>query len=235
MTPTSSSVVALDMSNIFLRCVVFVVCLSSVHAALLRGERPSSSTRETVFDVLSKGSVKFYFNPHDFDILNYLIAVTGLHEALDDRDRSLTLFAPTDAAFVELAREFGLNGDDESVAYQVLSDLISSAVPDSAHTSTFAILVGYHISPFKMTSTEILSRGTISTVIGDDLTRVQSGSLKLVGKAEHSPTASLMPGHFDLLTANGVIHVVDKVLLPFDLDTESLKLSFLTSTNHTLL
>ncbi|MBV9943654.1 MAG: fasciclin domain-containing protein [Solirubrobacterales bacterium] len=96
-----------------------------------------------------------------------------------------TLFAPSDEAFSKLP-----DGAVESLL----------ATPD-----TLADVVGYHLVPGRMTAADIAGRVSAETVQGEDLAISNNGAARIDG-------ARLVTG--DIEASNGVIHVIDRVLLP---------------------
>ncbi len=98
-----------------------------------------------------------------------------------------TIFAPTDEAFAQLPAE-------------TLADLLK---PENK--SQLATILGYHVVNGKVLSTDIKS-GNVKTVTGDDLKVSVSGGGVTVNDA------SVVQA--DIVAGNGVVHVINKVLLP---------------------
>jgi uncharacterized surface protein with fasciclin (FAS1) repeats len=101
-----------------------------------------------------------------------------------------TVFAPTDAAFNELFA--ALNTDVNSIDINVLTDVLL-----------------YHVVPARVFSTD-LAAGPVSTLNGD--VNISVNHLT-VGDTTDEP-ANLIPSLLDIQGSNGVIHVIDKVLIP---------------------
>ena len=112
-----------------------------------------------------------------------------LLERLDSR-KQYTVFAPTDAAFLALLDELGVTAD------QLLSDqaLVSK-------------VLRYHIVRGELDSTAVLARESIRTLQGGSLS--QSGG---VLTDVNNRTATIVAT--DIQASNGVIHVIDRVVLP---------------------
>ena len=96
-----------------------------------------------------------------------------------------TVFAPSDEAFARLP-----DGAVQSLL----------AAPD-----TLADVVNYHLVPGRITAADITRRISAETLQGEDLTISNHGVVRIDG-------ARLVSG--DLEASNGVIHVIDRVLLP---------------------
>ena len=122
----------------------------------------------------------------DFNTLAAALTAADLVETLKG-DGPFTVFAPTDAAFAALPAG-------------TLEELLK---PESKDTLT-AILT-YHVVPGKVMSTDLSDGMMAGTVQGDEL-KVMLGENVMIGDAKVI--------NADIETSNGVIHVIDKVLLP---------------------
>jgi transforming growth factor-beta-induced protein len=136
---------------------------------------------------------------------NALVAAAGkagLVSALDDPAASLTVFAPTDAAFGNLARSLGFA--DANAMVQAL---------DSA---TLAKILQYHVLPARKPAAALASgsgsEGTLYSFEGKaaSLKLSTTGGVKITDAALTQATVTAA----DVQTDNGVIHAVDKVLVP---------------------
>ena len=119
-----------------------------------------------------------------FDTLVTAIDRAGLSEVLE-HEGPYTVFAPSDAAFAKLPV-----GAVESLL----------AAPD-----TLADVVNYHVVPGRMTWADIADRISAETLQGEDLAISNNGVVRIDG-------ARLISG--DIEASNGVIHIIDRVLLP---------------------
>ena len=136
---------------------------------------------------------------------NALVAAAGkagLVSVLDDPAASLTVFAPTDAAFGNLARSLGFA--DANAMVQAL---------DSA---TLAKILQYHVLPARKPAATLASgsgsEGTLYSFEGKaaSLKLSTTGGVKITDAALTQATVTAA----DVQTDNGVIHAVDKVLVP---------------------
>ncbi|MGE0407008.1 MAG: fasciclin domain-containing protein, partial [Candidatus Korobacteraceae bacterium] len=103
-------------------------------------------------------------------------------------DGPFTVFAPTEQAFAELP-------------VSTLQDLLK---PENK-TKLQAILK-YHVVPGKVSSAQVVKLSSAKTVNGDPVTIRINGSSVMVNEAKVVKT--------DITASNGVIHVIDTVLLP---------------------
>lgn len=122
-----------------------------------------------------------------FTILSTLVSSLGYEDALDD-NRPFTVFAPTDEAFTNLITFLVDEGYYASVA-DVLAD-----------TDTLNTILTYHVVPGRWYSTSVLNANRFRTLGGEFL----SGDIVV----DASPIA------LDIKASNGVIHIIDEVLLP---------------------
>jgi len=119
-----------------------------------------------------------------FDTLVTAIDRAGLSDVLE-HEGPYTVFAPSDEAFAKLP-----DGAVQSLL----------AAPD-----TLADVVNYHVVPGRMTAADIVGRISAETLQGEDLAISNNGAIRIDG-------ARVVSG--DIEASNGVIHVIDRVLLP---------------------
>jgi uncharacterized surface protein with fasciclin (FAS1) repeats len=120
----------------------------------------------------------------DFTTLVKAVQAAGLVETLKS-DGPFTVFAPTDAAFAKLPA-----GTLESLL----------ANPDKLR----AVLT-YHVVPGRVLAADVTKLSSAKTVQGQDVRISTAGGVKVDG-------ANVVKT--DILTSNGVIHVIDSVILP---------------------
>ena len=121
-----------------------------------------------------------------FQTFTRLLEGSPLEQRLRGRE-SFTLFAPVDICFAYLTPEtFGglLRAENEGILSNVL---------------------GYHVAPGKIMSSELCTLCKTPTVYGAELTIDNTVELKVDG-------AKLL--HVDIVAANGVIHGIDRLLMP---------------------
>ena len=131
-----------------------------------------------------------------FETLLAAVDAAGLTSTLDDEDASLTLFAPTDAAFAALP---------EGTVDALLAD------PD-----TLAAILTYHVVAGSVDSqtAQTLAGTAVETVNGAKVAlTIREDAYLYVNEAKVEI--------YDVEAANGVIHVIDTVLLPPELDTSA--------------
>ncbi|MDF2231395.1 fasciclin domain-containing protein [Albimonas sp. CAU 1670] len=121
----------------------------------------------------------------NFTTLVAAVKEAGLVETLSG-EGPFTVFAPTDAAFEALP---------EGALDQLLAD------PEALKE-----VLTYHVIPAKVMSTDLSDGMTATTVSGDDVTITIDGDAVMVDGATVSTA--------DIEASNGVIHVIDAVILP---------------------
>ena len=129
-----------------------------------------------------------------FSTLTAAVVCTGLAPTLNGRAR-YTVFAPTDAAFASL----GLNASN-----------VCSALPHS----TLKNILLYHVTPGTRYSASVLPRHsnqlrTIETLLDDQAFQVNSQG---VIRTSSGGTSQIVQPN--IAASNGVIHVINAVLIP---------------------
>ncbi|HYG99388.1 MAG TPA: fasciclin domain-containing protein [Terriglobales bacterium] len=122
-----------------------------------------------------------------FNTLAKAIQAAGLAETLKGPG-PFTVFAPTDEAFSKLPEG-------------TVEDLLK---PENKEKLT-AILT-YHVVPGDVTSSQVAGMNSAKTVNGESLSIMSQGGKVRVGDAQVVKT--------DIQASNGVIHVIDTVLMP---------------------
>jgi uncharacterized surface protein with fasciclin (FAS1) repeats len=123
----------------------------------------------------------------NFKTLVAAAQAAGLVEALSG-EGPFTVFAPTDAAFAKLPE-----GTVESLL-------------KPANKAKLASILKYHVVPGRVYSADALAAGKANTLQGDAVKIAVNGNAAMVNGAKLVAT--------DLDASNGVIHVIDSVILP---------------------
>ena len=123
----------------------------------------------------------------DFDTLVTAVVAAGLAGTLSDESSEFTVFAPTDNAFAALDPVF-------------LNNLVEN------DTATLAKILTYHVVPGKVMSTDLSDGIKVETVEGSNITIIIDQGTVFVNDAQ----VILV----DIKCSNGVIHVIDKVIVP---------------------
>ena len=140
----------------------------------------AASTDDTIADIaIANGN---------FTTLVAALSCTGLVPAVSDPAASLTVFAPTDAAFGKL----GLRASN------------ICRLPKSLLTK----ILTYHVVGQELFAADVLAKSRIKMLSGlYTFPSVRNGNAYLNGYARISAT--------NIDASNGVIHVLDRVLIPY--------------------
>lgn len=121
-----------------------------------------------------------------FNTLAAALTAAGLVETLKG-EGPFTVFAPTDAAFAALPAG-------------TVEDLLKPENKDK-----LVSILTYHVVPGKVMSTDLTEGMTAASVQGANVTITLEGGPKVNGAVISAP---------DVAASNGVIHVIDSVILP---------------------
>lgn len=122
-----------------------------------------------------------------FTTLLAAVEAAGLTDAITAEGSSFTVFAPTDDAFAAALEALGMTAEE------LLAD-----------TATLTTILTYHVVVGEVTSGD-LTDGAVTTLQGEEITVDLSAGVMINGA--NVTTA-------DVDASNGVIHVIDAVLLP---------------------
>lgn len=130
-------------------------------------------------------------NSAGFSTLAAAAVEAGLVETLSDPEASYTIFAPTDAAFAAALEALDLTAE-ELLASEDLGDILAYHALEGAFVS-----------------------GDVVDVLGEELETLNGASIVIeagdAGLTINGTTNIILT---DIVTSNGVIHVIDAVLLP---------------------
>ena len=126
----------------------------------------------------------------DFSILVEAVVAAGLVDTLNGTG-PFTVFAPTNAAFAKLLTELGVTKDQLLANKTLLTQVLT-----------------YHVLPARVLKAEVPVGSPIKTVQGENFTIDASLAITDANGRKAAITAT------DVLASNGVIHVIDNVILP---------------------
>lgn len=151
----------------------------------------------------------------DFEVLLQAVEATGLTGSLANADADLTTFAPTDTAFAELAQDFGFTGDtnDANAVFQAVADALSGLSDTGDPIPLLTDILRYHISPGAQTLEQVAAQDSVATLL-DGTTFAPQGR-NLVDNEPDLDDPTLVTT--DVGATNGIVHVLDRVLIPSDL------------------
>lgn len=154
-------------------------------AAVALGGNGSGSMAQPAAEPVTKNIVQTAVASDDFDTLASLVKRAGLAKTLSGKG-PFTVFAPTDAAF-------------EKVPARALEGLLK----DRAALRNVLL---YHVAEGRYPAKRVVKRTSIETLAGQRVkVRVRTGTVRVGG-------ARVVQA--DVRASNGVIHAIDRVLLP---------------------
>ena len=163
-----------------------ILAVSAASAVALAAAGPASAAvQDRGAPAAEKNIVETAVAAGQFKTLASLLDQAGLVETLSGNSR-FTVFAPTDAAFAKVPQA-----------------TLDALAKDKAKLR--AVLL-YHVAKGKLTASKVVKRKSIKTLNGDRVSvRVRTGKVYVGGARVITP---------DVLASNGVIHVINKVLIP---------------------
>lgn len=155
------------------------------------GETTSEVTLQRVnFEQGAKDIVDTAVAAGQFKTLASLLQAAGLVETLKGKG-PFTVFAPTDAAFAKLPKE------------------TVEALLKPENKDRLAAILTYHVVPGSVKAADVVKLTSAGTVNGQRVSvAVKDGKVILDGKSTVTAT--------DIEASNGVIHVIDTVILPVE-------------------
>ncbi|WP_341887520.1 fasciclin domain-containing protein [Variovorax sp. YR752] len=145
---------------------------------------------DTVILPADKNIVETAIATPAFSILVDAVVAAGLADTLSGPG-PFTVFAPTDDAFAALLAELGVTRDE------LLAD-----------TALLTQVLTYHVVPGRVLKAEVPIGAAITTVQGETFT--VDASLAITDQRDRTANITAT----DVLASNGVIHVIDTVILP---------------------
>lgn len=130
-------------------------------------------------------------------LLAAVTAVDGLAGALLNAE-AITVFAPRNEAFAAALEAFNVDNLDQLVA-------------KIGGIGNLETVLGFHVVPAVAFSGDLAATNTFPTLGGQELTVTRNGSTVTVTDA-NGVTSTVVAA--DVAITNGVVHVIDKVLLP---------------------
>jgi uncharacterized surface protein with fasciclin (FAS1) repeats len=154
-------------------------------------EEPLPTTTETgVVGEVNPSLIELLRSDPQFSTLLTAVVATNLEEPLSDTTTTLTLFAPTNAAFNALPE-----------------GIIDTLMTESQRETLRNILL-HHLVDGTNFATDAMTAGQLTTLLGDSVPIVVADD----GETITVDDATLQAR--DLEASNGVIHVIDRVMLP---------------------
>ncbi|EZP28268.1 fasciclin domain-containing protein [Microbacterium oleivorans] len=144
-------------------------------------------------------------NGSDYDILVQALVATGLDKTLDDSNSTFTVFAPNDRAFERLVTD--LTGKAPASEAAALKAITSTFTADQiSDILLYHVVAGKKLSPLKVLFSHEITMANGGTIEPRGITlRDETPELK---------NPKLVLRAVNIKTSNGVIHTIDRVLVP---------------------
>jgi uncharacterized surface protein with fasciclin (FAS1) repeats len=140
----------------------------------------------------SKNIIQNAVKSKDHTTLVAAVKAAGLVDTLESKG-PFTVFAPTNAAFAKLP-----------------AGTVDTLVKPE-NKATLTKILTYHVVPGKLEASDLTDGKKLKTVQGEELTIRRSGDTVMIIDAKGGSSTVTIP---DVNQSNGVIHVVDTVLMP---------------------
>lgn len=194
-----------------MRRTIITGLVAALVAAIVALPAGADSHAPTIVDIVTA-------DDGEFDVLEAAVLAVesaGILPAatLLSSEGPFTVFAPTDKAFDKLAED--LSGEDFDSDDEVVGWLVANV-----GLETIADILTWHVVTGAVESSVVVTLDAFDT-LGGELSVFYPGgnarSLQIVDNDPDSRNAKLVKGAFDIETGNGIIHVIDRVIRPFDL------------------
>jgi uncharacterized surface protein with fasciclin (FAS1) repeats len=141
----------------------------------------------------------------DYDLLVQAVTATGLAPVLDDSTKRYTVFAPNDAAFLRLVQD--LTGEKPASEQAALEAITATFTGEQIRN----VLLYHVVAGKKLSSAKVLKARKLTMANGSTV-KPRGIVLKDANRSFKDP--KLVRRALDIRSSNGVIHTIDRVLVP---------------------
>lgn len=167
------------------------------------GGRPAGTVVDVAVSASGGGTPDS--NPWDYDILVQAVLATGLDATLADPAATFTVFAPNDRAFLRLVTD--LTGTAPASEADALAVITSAFTTDQiANILLYHVVAGKKLGPLK-----VITAGSLTMANGGT---VQPRGVTLRDETPTLRDPRLVVWAINIPASNGVIHTIDRVLVP---------------------
>jgi len=160
---------------------------------------PGGATIVETAIALSGTPNEFDENGDDFDILVAAVIATGINESVLNGEYDYTVFAPNDKAFLDTCSAITKTEvTDEEACFNTLASALT--------VDGVAAVLAYHVAEGVRNSRSVSMARSVKMLDGNRIS-VNNGTIE----AENSDAGFVAT---DILVADGMIHIIDFVLLP---------------------
>lgn len=189
-----------------------VTMFSSVFAGSAGATWKPKPPSKTITEVVAASGGQFDRNPFDYDILLNAVLTANLQDTLATPGLDVTVWAPNDRAFIRTARDLGFTGSTEQGAWEFLVGALTGLGGGDPIPVLTAILT-YHVTPG--------ARGVLSVLTTKEFPTLQGGTIVRHGLTLQDKDPDIKDPNLTLplqvRASNGIIHTIDRVLIPINI------------------
>ena len=188
-----------------------------VATVLALGVHTETARAATITQIVAASGGSFDNNRFDYDILLNAVVTANLADALNDPSANLTVFAPNDLAFIRLARDLGYTGMDEAGAWSFLvAALTSLGGGDPIPVLTNVLL--YHVLPQRVNAVQFIYLSFCGVNVPTLLSgaTIKPAFYRIIDNDPDLKNPNLF-FPLNVNADNGIIHTIDRVLIPLNL------------------
>lgn len=145
-------------------------------------------------------------NPYDYDLLVAALGATGLDDVLGNENATFTVFAPNDAAFMRTVAD--LTGSAPASEGDALAAVLATY---PAATTLPNVLLYHVVGGEALGFTDVLTSRSLTMANGGT---VRPRGIHLRDETPTLPDPRIVLKASGIHTTNGVIHTINRVLVP---------------------